>query len=144
MRVEPEISLTKLRAAAVWAAVRISPRSASSTLRGARRASAPMVTEDADIAQEPDIHLAIEENVLDELHDLGIRRGDGQPHESRVPNAPDVAALRETLRVVWIGFDVGGRRGALGELPQSRGAGPLAAANHVKLIVEAEQISRVC
>src|SRR5260370_13781832 len=129
MRVEPEISLTKLRAAAVWAAVRISPRSASSTLRGARRASAPMVTEDADIAQEPDIHLAVEENVLDELHDLGIRRGDGQPHESRVPNTPDVAALiGETLRVVWIGFDVEGSRGALGERPQSRAACPLAAA----------------
>ena len=35
MRVEPEISLMKLRAAAVCAAVRISPRCASSALRGA-------------------------------------------------------------------------------------------------------------
>ena len=39
MRVEPEISLTKFRAAAVWAAVRISPRCASSALRGARDGS---------------------------------------------------------------------------------------------------------
>ena len=39
MRVEPEISLTKFRAAAVWAAVRISPRWASSAFRGARGGS---------------------------------------------------------------------------------------------------------
>ena len=47
MRVDPEIALTKFRAAAVWAAVRISPRWASAAFRGGRgemdtgRGSAP-------------------------------------------------------------------------------------------------------
>ena len=36
MRVDPEMSLTKFLAAAVWAAVRISPRWASSAFRGGR------------------------------------------------------------------------------------------------------------
>src|SRR3954471_7864608 len=47
MRVEPEIWLTKSRAAAVWPAVRISPCSASLTFFGARRVSEPIVTDDA-------------------------------------------------------------------------------------------------
>ena len=48
MRVDPEISLTKSRAAAVCAAVRISPCSASCTFFGARRGFAlPIVTDEA-------------------------------------------------------------------------------------------------
>jgi integrase len=46
-----------------------------------------------DVAQQSDRHLAVQIDVLDELHELGVRFVDRQSHEVGVPHAPRVAVL---------------------------------------------------
>src|SRR6185503_1307236 len=46
-----------------------------------------------DIAQQRDIYLAVEINVLDELRDKEIVRLIRQPDQRRIPHAPGVAAF---------------------------------------------------
>src|SRR4029450_4607527 len=90
MRVEPEMALTKFRAAAVWAAVRISPRWASSAFRRGRggRCGTPPAHCARPVAQEPDGDLAVQVDVLDELRDVGVGGVDRQADQGRVPDAP--------------------------------------------------------
>ena len=64
MRVEPEISLTKFRAAAVCAAVRISPRNASSTFLGARRCSPLTDIVDAVVSDLADGYGTVDNNTI--------------------------------------------------------------------------------
>ena len=98
-----------------------------------------------DVAQQPDGHLAVEKDVLDELHDLRVARIDRQADQRRIPDAPDLAALvRQALRIVWIRLERGRRRWALRQRAQPCAAGALAAADHVQLIVEDEQVARRC
>src|SRR5437868_7115175 len=110
MRVEPETSLTKFRAAP------FAPR------LGSLRASLPEYCGgDApfrlarspgrrDIAQETNGHLAVEIDVLDELHDLIVRAACRQADQRRIPGSPDLAVLvGEPLLIEGI-FLEGGRR----------------------------------
>ena len=140
---EPEISLTKFRAAAVWAAVRISPRWASSAFRGAPgRLAAHLDHRGGHVAQEPDRDLAVQVHVLDELRDVGVGGVDRQADEGRVPDAPGVTPLVPLpARVVGVRLDPGGRRRPLGDGPQVGRRRP-AAADEVELVVEDEQVLR--
>ena len=62
--------------------------------RGARRARLPSATHRrGDVAQQTDRHLAVEIDVLDELHELRIRRRHRQTDERRIPHAPGFAVL---------------------------------------------------
>jgi hypothetical protein len=94
------------------------------------------------IAQEPDVDLAVEIDVLDELRDEKVLGRIRQTHERAIPYAPRVAELvLPPARIQRIRLEL--RRGrALCERAQRRRGGIAAAAHHVELVVEYEQVPR--
>src|SRR5438067_374852 len=140
MRVEPEILLTKFRAAAVWAAVRISPRCASAAFRGAL----DLDERSGDVAQQSNCDLAVEKNVFDELCDVGVAAIDGKADERRIPNAPGLTQLVGLPpRIEGIRLHSRSRSWTLRDGSQT-GWGTFAPSDKVELVVENEQVLGRC
>src|SRR6185295_19846640 len=101
-----------------------------------------------DVTQESDGYLAVEKDVLDELHDLETRGIVGKPDQRGVPDAPGAAifikqaAGIEGIRLIARGWTL--REST--QLPPgvsifACGAGKVAT-HHVQLIVEYKQVAR--
>ena len=93
-----------------------------------------------DVAQQPDRHLAVEKDVLDELDELEVRGAHRQADQRRIPRPPHLApfvhAPCRARRVALAG------RRSLGRRPQGVAARDVGAAHQVELVVEHEQVAR--
>ena len=97
------------------------------------------------IAQDRDRHLAVEIDVLDELHEMEVRAGDRRLAERRVPRAPGTPQLiGQALGVERILVEAGGRSRRTGALRHraQRQRAVEGLADHVQLVVEHEEIAR--
>ena len=143
MRVEPEILLTKFRAAVVWAAVRISPRCASAAFRGALDPSPSIWTSEAVTLLSNPI-VAVEKNVFDELCDVGVGAINGKTDKRRIPNAQGLTQLVGLPpRIERIRLHSRSRSWTLRDDSQT-GWGTFAPSDKVELVVENEQVLGRC
>ena len=130
----------RLRGRQDLAVERFRARCAAAAARTVRRLS---TDRRRDVAQQADGHLAVEIDVLDELHELNVggRRSAGR--RARDSKRPRSRRARRAGPRGLIGFAcTPAPRRPLGERAQRAARAAGAAADHMQLIVEDEQIAR--